>query len=464
MKKIKRKINFFNIPSLNPNAINAREINRLLTNQNLNAINAPIRKQARSISTSISLTAGLFTMLNNEVYGECGFILDVATSKKRLNEKIQKAFFAWEGECDKCGVFDFEDFEELILTALFRDGEAFIHLHDTLNGLRLEFIDCEEIDNDYNDERKNIICGIRLEANGKTPIEYYRKTKDDRQHQIIQAKDIIHIKKNLLASQVRGLSFLASSILDTHSKDKLKKSELDRARLSSEITGLLIAKDSGIEPSATPISDDIQAETQTVQIPQSVSVGQFHYIPEDVEAKFVEPHNPVNTELFFKSTDRDVARSLGLSYSTYTGDLKDVNYSSIRQGTISERRGFKRLQNFIKRKFHNAVFKRWLFLELLKGGIKASQYQEILEHFTFKSQGWEYIDPTKEVSANQMAIQAGFKTRTEILRERGVEVDTFLDDLSKDELIAQKLAQIEKILINQPQTNTNNNQRSDDEN
>lgn len=140
-----------------------------------------------------------------------------------------------------------------------------------------------------------------------------------------------------------------------------------------------------------------------------------------------------------------MARSLGVSYSTYTGDLSDVNYSSIRQGTIAERRGFKRIQNFIKRKFHNVIFKAWLECELLAGQIKPKDYILISENFNFKAQGWEYIDPVKEVNANKIAIQAGFKTISEVLREKGVELDDFMDELEKEKEIVSKLREI-KIL------------------
>ncbi|MCD8213780.1 MAG: phage portal protein [Campylobacter sp.] len=439
----KQKINFFKFPSLEPNLINSYEIMQLLKNKELDKVSARLRAQARSVSTAVSLTAGFFETLNSEIYGEQGFILDVTTKNKALNVSIQNAFFEWEKQCCKYDIFDFEDYEEMILTALYRDGEAFIMLHKG-ERLKIELIDAEDIDNELNDENRYIYYGIEFYPDEITPKNYYRKLKDGK-YAVISANDIIHIKRPKLAKQKRGVSEMASAIFDTHSKDKLKKSELDRARLSSEITGFLTRKNNVEVLGDAEFNDSGEFVQKDINIPQSLQTGTFEFLDDDITPHFVDPHNPTNMEYFLKSTDRDVARSLGISYATYTGDLKDVNYSSIRHGTIAERRHFKRLQNFIKRKFHDVIFKEWLTCELLSRKITPAQYGEILSHFIFKSQGWEYIDPVKEVTANKIAIACGFKTISEVLREKGIEVDAFMDELDKEKEIVTKLRDIKII-------------------
>lgn len=441
---VKPKINFFKYPSLEPNRINSYEISQLLRNQDIDKVSAKLRKQARSISTSVSLTSGFFETLCSEIYGEQGFILDITTPKKNLNQAVQKSFFEWEHICCKYGVYDFGDYEEMILTALYRDGEAFIKLHKG-DMLQIELIDAEDIDNDLTDESKHIYYGIEYDAEREmTPKAYYRLLKNGK-YEVIPASEIIHIKKSSLSKQKRGVSKLASAIFDTHSKDKLKKAELDRARLASELTGFFTHKDEGSILGNVEYGDDGEIRQKEINLPESVQTGTFTFLEDGITPQFVEPHNPINMEYFLKSTDRDVARSLGLSYSTYTGDLREVNYSSIRQGTIAERRNFKRIQNFIKRKFHDEVFKRWMECELIAGRIKPSDYKQLIGHFTFKSQGWEYIDPVKEVNANKIAISAGFKTISEVLREKGVELDDFMDELEKEKELVEKLREI-KIL------------------
>ncbi|MGP1484886.1 MAG: phage portal protein [Campylobacter sp.] len=439
----KTNINFFKYPSLEPNKINSYEINQLLRNTNLDKASAKLRAQARSVSASVSLSAGFFETLSSEIFGEKGFILDVMTQDKRLNQLIQNAFFNWEENCCKYGIYDFEDYEEMVLTALYRDGEVFIRIYRQ-ECLKIELIDAEDIDNNLNDENKLIFHGIEFYEDKITPKNYHIKL-DNGKYLVISADEILHIKKPKLFKQKRGITMLASAIFDTHSKDKLKKSELDRARLASELTGFLTRKNEGVTVEDMDWDENGEIVQKDINIPQTLQTGTFELLDDNITPHFVDPHNPINMEYFLKSTDRDVARSLGISYATYTGDLKDVNYSSIRHGTIGERRHFTRVQNFIKRKFHNKIFKHWLFCELLNLKISTHQYEQIINNFIFKSQGWEYIDPVKEVNANKIAVENGFKTITEVLREKGVEIDTFMDELEKEKQIAQKIREI-KIL------------------
>lgn len=438
---------FFRYPSLEAPDINKTELARLIRNTDPDRANKVLRNQARSLSTAVSLASGFFDMLDSEILGESGFVIDVATQNRNLNTYIQTAFFEWENECCLYGVYDFEDYEELILNALYRDGEAFIRLVRG-ESLKIELIDAEDIDNDYTDESMFIKCGIqRASKYSLTPVKYYIK-RDDRTRLSVEAKDIIHIRKPLIAKQVRGNSKLATAIFDMHQKDKFKKAELNRARLGSEMTGFYLRKDDGTLAGITPEFDDDTGElieNQSLDLPESVEVGKMRFLDDGIVPQFIDPHNPTNIEFYLKSTNQEVARSLGVSYATLTGDLREVNYSSIRQGTTSERRGFRRIQNFLRRKFHNAIFKEWLLIELLNNHISARDYDLVLRHFSFKPQGWEYIDPSKEVVANAKAIEAGFKTRIEVLREKGVEYDNYIDELEKEKQIVQKLQEIEKI-------------------
>ncbi|WP_052137591.1 phage portal protein [Campylobacter sputorum] len=439
-KQKKRVQQFFRFPSLEPNALNANEIYALASNTDIDKSVSFLRKQSRTISVSTSLTTGFFETLSSEVLGEQGIILNINTQDKKLNDRMEKAFFEWEVSCSINGSDDFEDIEEQILRAYYRDGEAFVRI---IRGekLQIEVLDADKIDDNYNDDKQNIKNGIQREESTLKPLFYFYNIEEKgfkKTLKKIPARDILHIKKELVRGQARGITRFAGSIIDINSKDKYKKAELDRARLNSEITGFIIDKDAGTDLGS---SDE-------VEIPQSATTGKMSYIGADMEVKFTPENKTPNIADYLKSTDREVAKSLGMSYENYTGDLSGVNFSSIRQGVLSERRNFRRLQRFLIRKFHNKIFNEWLKIELINGSIKPNEYEKILSNFNFKAQLWEYIDPTKEVNASKIAIQSGFKTRTEVLREKGIELDTFLEDLEKDKQIMQKLKEISEISNN----------------
>lgn len=241
-------------------------------------------------------------------------ILDVSTRNKDFDEKIENRWFEWEKECCIFGIYDFEDFEEMVLTSLYRDGEVFLHLIKG-SALKLELIDVAAIDNSYSDERKNIKFGIGNEPNSLKPKAYYVR-KNEKELLKIPADDIIHIKKSLIPTQRRGISRLGASIFDAHQKGALKKAELDRARVSSSITGFFVRKNEEY--------DYDEDDDKPIVLPQGAQVGKMELIGGDVEPKFIPAYNPTNTEYFMKSIDREIARNLGISYSTYTGDLSEI--------------------------------------------------------------------------------------------------------------------------------------------
>lgn len=436
-KQNKAKINFFKWRSTEPNALKANVIAKLNAGSNPDNYARVLRNQSRNTSTDISLASGFFETICAEILGEQGLILDISSGDSAFDERIEKEFFKWEKECCFYGVYDFEDIEEMALISFYRDGEIFLRFHN--EPFKIELINAEKIDDNYASEASGIKYGIEREE-GSIKAKYYYLRKNDRELIKIPANEILHIKKGLIPEQYRGISKLASAISDLNDKDRLKSSEIDRATLASKITGFFVRKDSGMD-----FGGGIDGDEKDVIIPNQAIVGKMEYLDENLDVKFVEPHAPQNIEFYLKSTDREIAKALGISYHTFTGDLSEVNYSSIRHGTMSERRQFRRIQNFFKRKFHAPIFESWLLDQLLSGKISPKDYKQALNNYTFKPQGWEYIDPTKEVNANKVAIDSGFKTISEVLREKGIEHDTFMADLDKDTQIATKLRELKKI-------------------
>lgn len=443
----RKNLRFFRWQSLNPNEANLGEILALAQNTDPDLANARLRNQARSLSVNNSLTNGFFDMLTSEILGEKGITLSITSGKNAVDKKVEWLFNSWCKECCPYGVYDFLDIEEMALISFFRDGEAFIHLIKNGKNLKIELLDAAFIDNNYNDINSNIKCGIEREENSLKPKFYYFRKNSDSLNATnaevikIPASDILHIKKSLIPTQRRGISKLASAVLDINQKDKFLKAERDRARLASELTAFISKKENS---GALPF--EISEDENHTEIRQA-DVGKIAYLNENEEIKFVEAHAVDNITEYLKMTDREVARSLGVSYATLTGDLKEVNYSSIRQGVTSERRSFRRLQGFLKRKFNEPIFKEWLKTALINNQITSYEYNAVLDNFSFKPQGWEYIDPTKEVNANKISIESGFKTISEVLREKGIDIDDFLKDIENDKQIIKKISEINTLKV-----------------
>lgn len=417
---------FYATPSLNPSELERNEILSLISNLEVDSKAQALRYQARNIATSSPLLSGYFDTLDKEVFGDNGILLDLHTQDTALNKYIESKWWSWREQIPNSNL-DFWDIESLCLLYLKRDGECFVYVNESKEGLNVKVIDPDNVDASIDNEAKNIFKGIEFD-NNFMPIAYFIKDSNDK-IQRIEAKQILHFFKRLSILQVRGISPLSPVIYPAYQKDKFKSAELKRARLQSEITGFLVHNDENVLPNFDNVDEEVESKKE---IKERVEVGKMTYINDNIKPYFTESHNATNIEFFIKQTDKEIAKALNISYSTLTGDLNEVNYSSIRHGASEQRRQFRGLQNFIIRKLHNKIFEAWVLNEIKRGNINIKDYQSILEGYTFKPQGWEYIDPQKETNANKIALESGQKTLSEILREKGKELDTHIAELNKE--------------------------------
>ncbi|WP_104682307.1 phage portal protein [Helicobacter felis] len=426
-------------PSLAPSELERDDLARLLGNSQVDANFSALRAQARSLSTTSALLAGYFETLDKEIFGDNGIGLDLYSENAKLNAQVEKAFLEWRADIPACPL-SFWEVESLTLLHYKRDGEAFIYLNETPQGLSLAIIDPQNVDETI-DDNKNFFKGIEVDSL-RNPLAYHILTEEGRTKRI-EAKNIIHIFRRLNGLQTRGVTHLAPIIHPLYQKEKFKSAELKRARLQSEITGFFVA---GEEHDIMPgIVEGLEEESAPkMSVSERVEVGKMTYIEKNLKPYFTESHNATNMEFFTKQTDKEIAKALGVSYGTLTGDLNEVNYSSIRHGASEQRRQFRGLQNFLIRHLHKRVFKAWVDNEIKRGTLHIDQRDTILGNFAFKPQGWEYIDPLKEMNANKVALETGQKSLSQILREQGKELDTHIAELQKESVIFDILKERKK--------------------
>ena len=68
----------------------------------------------------------------------------------------------------------------------------------------MELISAESIDSDYTDESKSIFYGIEKQSKFSLPPGRYFVKRDHTERLGIEAKDIIHIRKPMIAEQTRA--------------------------------------------------------------------------------------------------------------------------------------------------------------------------------------------------------------------------------------------------------------------
>lgn len=411
---------------------NAGKVNRLTASwatTNLSAdkilnVQLPtLRARSRDLERNNVYYRRYLNLLVQNVVGHSGV-------KLQATPEIEEAFKLWaqKGNCTVDGQLSFRDLQRLIIRTVARDGEVLVRKIFKQDGFYLQVLEAEYLDETYTDENKNIFMGIEFDKYGK-PIAYHILTKHPdtttlRQRQRIKAEDIIHLFIKERPSQSRGVPWGITAASRLNMLDGYEEAELVAARLGASKMGFY-KQQAGDEFTGEDTTDN--------DLIFEVEPGVFELLPPGIEVETFDPSHPNSAYAFFvKNALKGIASGLNVSYVSLANDLESVNYSSIRAGVLEEREYYKTLQNWFIENFINPVYEAWLDYLTLTTNIKPAKA-------TWLPKRWDWVDPLKDVQANIKAVEAGFKSRTQIVAEQGNDFVEVVEQLQKEEELLQKL-------------------------
>ena len=207
--------------------------------------------------------------------------------------------------------------------------------------------------------------------------------------------------------------------------------QLVKAKVSALLTGFITSLDG----SGNPMTGEAVNGTLT----GGLEPGVMKYLEPGQDIKFSTPPGVgAETIDFAKLTARTVAVGLGLPASILTGDLSDVNYSSIRAGLVEWRRRTETLQHgVIAFQALRPIWKRWAATEVLSGRVSTTVDAAMpVKWITPKTQ---WVDPKKDVEAELAAIAGGLMSRREAVTSRGVDIEALDAEIAADKERADSL-------------------------
>jgi len=168
--------------------------------------------------------------------------------------------------------------------------------------------------------------------------------------------------------------------------------------------------------------------------------GTFEQLPSGMDVKLFDPKHPNSSFADFeKSILRGIASGLDISYATLANDLENVNFSSIRHGSLEDRDSWKVLQNWVIEHFCNKVFSSWLLTSITAGKLKLpiSDFDKYNKP-VWRPRGWAWVDPLKENHANDIAIRQKTRTRSQVAADQGNDIEEIFQQMVFEEELAKK--------------------------
>lgn len=350
----------------------------------------------------------------------------------------QEVWDAWVKECDADGQHDFYGLEALVDRTVEESGECLVRLRwrrpeDGLTvPLQLQVMEPDFLDDLKTQDLPNggyIINGVEFDAIGKrvaywlfpqhpgeiTPLARAMTSRR------VPASEILHIYEKQRPGQVRGVPRLAPVLLTFRDLDDYEEAELLRKGIEACFAAIVTTDDE------SAVMGQASTDGAGRRIEQ-LSAGMIHYVRNGENISFGSPAAVQGYNEFIRSQQHKLAAGARTTYEKTTGDLSQVNYSSIRAGELEFRRDVEQFQwlTFIPQ-FCNAVAAAYKQAAVLAGKIKRPASVE------WTTPKWDWVDPVKDLTGELLEIAAGLKPWQEGVRRRGGDPDTTVKQIREDQ-------------------------------
>ena len=369
----------------------------------------------------------------------CGIKPASLVENPELRKEIKRVWNLWVDECDADGVADFYGLQSIIARALFDTGEIFARFRPRKSSdgltvpLQIQLLESDMLpywDNRQAPQSQNTIMnGVEFDALGRRVAYWFYRvhpgdaiiepTGDSRMQVRVPASEVVHIYKPLRAGQVRGVPILAPAVVKLWMLDQYDDAELDRKKTAAMYAGFVttdLGEDFMPDAKDDPNGDDVLVaplEPGTMQVLKPGESVEFSS-PADVGGSY---------EMFQYRQLTSAFAAMGVPYVLGTGDLRRANYSSLRGALVEFRRKIEQTQHLvIAFQFGSPVWKRWMSDAVLSGALDIRDF--VKNRGVYVSARWiapkfDWVDPMKDRQAEKLAVDAGFKSRSDVVEAEG---------------------------------------------
>lgn len=352
------------------------------------------------------------------------------------------------------GMLSWLDVEKLVVRTVPQDGGILVrHVQGFPNewGYAIQILDIDFIDTDRDNIKTregNIIrMGVEKTPFGK-PVAIWIFTNNPgdqsffinqtgRRSVRIPIEELEYIFLPQRPMQTHGYPWVHSALISLKHLGLYREAEVIQSRISAS-KNRYITQDKDVD------GDHIlydKEDDDGQRFDEVAEPGEQVVLPPGTKVEEVDPTHPNSSYKEFQNAVlMGAASGLDVSYVSLANDLTKVNFSSMRQGVLDERNMWRVLQQFYIQRLHERIFMHWLPMALvtdLATTLRLSDIQR-LDNPIWRPRGWDWVDPQKDMTANEKAVALGLKSRSEISAERGRDFEEVLEELKEEKEAAEE--------------------------
>lgn len=413
-----------------------------------------LRDQARHLDENHDVVIGILDSLVNNIIGTGIPVEPMVTNNagkpiKKINDQLRKAWKQWTKRPEVTNELAFDEVQRQVCRSWLRDGEILIQKilgrqrpinYPTAVPFLLELIEADFLPWDLTDKKKGIIHGVQKNAWGQPVIYHLYKehpgntlmpfasiSPDIKQ---VPARIMMHLKFCRRVGQTRGVTVLHGVLHRLDDMKDYEESERIAARVAAAFTGFIKKSGDYVEPDSDGARN---MEMNPGMIFDDLLPGE--------EIGTIGSNRPnTNLDQFIGGQLRRVAAGVGGNASTisknYTG-----NYSAQRQEMVESGPNYGRMRNYFISTFLQDVYETFVEATILSGQVvvPSSADLDTLTQAHYQPPAMPWIDPKKEIEADALAVEKGFKSRSQVIRERGGDPSVVDKEIQMEAEAAEKL-------------------------
>lgn len=462
--------------------------------EDIDAHNGTLRQRARMLYMAAPVATSAIKTNRTNVIG-VGLQL-----KSRIDRELlgldQEAASAWEAQaerefalwatkkrnCDATGMNDFYAMQQLALASWLVSGDVFavVKRYATTQlqpySLRLHLVEADRVATPISGgvlsplsittgkaaNGNTIYDGVEINSSGLVeayhfrstyPLEYGAANTTWTRVQAYGEKtglpNVLHITESERPDQYRGVTYLAQVIEPLLQLRRYTESELTAAVVESFFTAFIKTTEN---PSDMPYNEVGSSLPEMSRDPNEYEMGpgQINMLEPGEDVTFADPKRPAGG---FTAFIRAICEQIGAALEIPADLLlKSFNssYSASRAALLEAWKAFKMRREWFASSFCRPVYEIWMAEAVARGRLSAPGFftdpaiREAYLRCEWIGPSQGQLDPTKEISAEAMAVAEGFSTREQsTIRLNGGQWDANVDQLIREN---EKLALANKAL------------------
>jgi lambda family phage portal protein len=286
-----------------------------------------------------------------------------------------------------------------------------------------------------------IKSGIEVNRVGKrVAYWFYKEHPGDGYQGTVNAQDLIrvpasevrHVYKPRRIGAMRGVPAIASVITRLRNTGDFDDATLERQKLANLFVAFrkqTLAPEDRIDPSTGRLivvdEDDTPLAPMMPGTTQELGPGE--------EMQFANPPEAGTTySEYMRTQHMGTAAAAGIPYELFAGDIKDISDRTLRVLINEFRRLAEQYQWQILIPMHCQTVVEWFADAAFLAGLITQEERDLVKLCEHAPHGWAHIHPVQDPQGKKLEVDAGFRSRSSVIGERGDDPDAVDQERAAD--------------------------------